>query len=111
MTKRKRKTTITILILLLICSNLFWLFAVFDQAVTLTYTKDSYRYSQSNYEQLLELADKGLIGMSADEVIELVGTDGGGLKPFLKEGCLFFDQVCLRLDSNNVIEGFGKHAQ
>ena len=107
--KRPRLTTI-ILALLLIGSNLFWIYGIVDQGVTLTYTESSFESAQSSYEQLLILANKNPVGLSAEEAMAKVGKDIRGLDPFIKEGCLYFGQVCLRLDSKGVIEGYGKNA-
>ena len=107
--KKPRASTI-VLILLLLATNAFWLYGAIDQGVTLMYTESSYQYAQSNYEQLLTLSDKNLIGKSANEVMTLIPTANNGLEPHFKEGCLYYDQICLRLGPGNIIEGYGKNA-
>lgn len=99
-----------VLSVLLIGSNLFWLYGAIDQSVSLKYSEMSFESAQSNYEQILVLANKSLIGLSAIEAIELVGKDIHGLDPFIKEKCLIFGQICLRLNTENIIEGFGEKA-
>jgi len=105
----KPKLSTMVLVLLLIASNAFWFYGAIDQGVTLMYTESSFQYAQSNYEQLLALTDENLIGRSANEVITLIPVDNNGLEPFLKEGCLYYDQICLRLGPSNIIEGYGKN--
>ena len=87
------RLTKIILAVLLIGCNFYWMYRFMDQGVTLTYTESSNETAQSNYEQLLVLANAKLIGLSANEAIEKLGKDIYGLDPFIKERCLYFGQV------------------
>ena len=98
----KFKLTIIFLILALVVTNAYWLFAIVDQGVTLTYTEDSFETAQKQYEQTVILANLQLIGSSAEEAMKKIGKDVYGLEPFIKEGCLWAGEVCLLLEDGRV---------
>lgn len=98
----KFKLTIIFLILALVVTNAYWLFAIVDQGVTLTYTEDSFETAQKQYEQTVILANLQLIGSSPEEAMKKIGKDVYGLDPFIKEGCLWAGEVCLLLEDGKV---------
>ena len=74
------------------------------------YTESSLDSAQSEYKQIVVLANSNLVGLSASEAMKRIEKDINGLEPFLKEGCLHYGQICLRLNSENIIVGFGENA-
>ncbi len=106
----KPKVSTIVLILLLLASNVFWFYKLIDQGVTQMYSDSSVEYAESNYSQLVVLSNLNIVGKSAAEVMLLLPKDIKGLDPFIKGGCLYYSQVCIRLNSNNIVEGFGGNA-
>ena len=98
----KTKLTVIFLILTLVGTNAYWMYAVLDQGVTLTYTEASFETAQKQFEQTVILSNLQLIGLSTEEAIEKIGKDVYGLDPFVKEGCIWAGQVCLLLENNKV---------
>lgn len=107
---RKIKLTTVFLVLALFATNTFWAYRVFDLGVTLTYMEASFDHIRNQYEQMVVLSNLQLVGLSAEEAKERIGKDIRGLDPFVKEGCLWVGQVCLRLQ-DNVVVGIGSEAQ
>ena len=97
----KSKSWIVLLLITLLASNLFWFFQLLDAGVTATYQDASYEAMRKDFQQLLILSNRNVIGKSAEEIVRLIGKDVYGSEPFVKDGCLVVSQMCLRLDSNN----------
>ena len=99
----KSKSWIVLLLISLLASNLFWFFQLLDAGLTATYQNASYETMQKDFQQLLILSNKSVVGQSAEDVVRLIGKDVYGSEPFIKDGCLVVSQLCLRLDSNNQV--------
>jgi len=99
----KPKYLIVILLFALIGSNLYLLYALFDQGVSLMYTTDSLGRARRQYEQTVILANLNLTGLSSKEAIEKIGEDIYEQNPFIKEGCIWASQVCVRLEDDKVV--------
>jgi hypothetical protein len=98
----KTRLTIVFLAVALVLTNAYWFFGILDQGVTLTYMQSSLEMSQKQYEQSVILSNLDLNGLSAEEAIKRIGKDVYGSEPFVKEGCIWAGQVCLRLENNEV---------
>ena len=59
------------------------------------------------YNQTIILANLDLKGKTAEHAILLIGKDVYGLAPFFKDGCVYAGQVCVQLNENNIVTGFG----
>ncbi|WP_260258651.1 hypothetical protein [Vibrio intestinalis] len=98
---------IIFLIALLVLSNLFWLGTWFikaiDIGVTQTYQQASYETTSQSLRQAIVLAKHDLIGKDAKSVIKRIPRDVDDFEPFIKEGCLYYSQICVKLDENQVI--------
>lgn len=101
------KYWIVALVGLLLLTNAFWFYAIVDQGISYTYLEASYDSASNSLAETRRLANLNLIGRGADEVKTLVGESLSGFEPFEKEGCLYVGQVCLRLDDDRVVVGFG----
>ncbi|MDA0147372.1 hypothetical protein [Vibrio sp. LaRot3] len=92
---------------LLIVSNLFWLgtlvLKAIDLGVTQTYQQASYETAAQALKQAIVLAKHDLIGKDAEQVIKLIPRDVDDFEPFIKEGCLYYSEICLKLDEAQVI--------
>ena len=104
----KPKLTQIALVVALVVSNAYWIYKTFDNAVTLTYVEASGESTEMDRQQTVVLANLNVVGRTVDDVIGLLGTDINGLKPFEKEGCLYYSQVCLQLNDQRVVVAVGK---
>lgn len=104
------KYWIIFLVVLLLGTNGFWVFVLIDDAVTCAYSDSSFELTEKMYRQSVVLANLELIGKTANEAVEIIGKDVYGLEPFIKEGCVYAGQVCVRLNENNIVEGIGENA-
>jgi len=104
----KPKYWIIFLIVLLAVSNIYWFVVLLDQGISNTYREASYEMSEKMLEQTTRIANLQLLGLPADEAIEVLGEDVYGLMPFEKEGCIIAGNVCIRLDENRIVEGIGE---
>lgn len=98
----RSKLTIIFLLLVLIGSNAYWFVAILDQGVTQAYTESSLEQAQKQYKQTAILSNLELNGLSSEEALRRIGKDVYGLEPFVKEGCIWAGQVCLRLENDQV---------
>ena len=105
------KRTTAILVALLVATNGFWMYRIFDQAVTLTYLEVSVEDTAKAFRQAEALANLNVIGRTATEVVSMIETDVRGSEPFRKEGCLYVGSICLRLDDQDVVVAVGKHIE
>jgi len=105
----KSKHWIATLAFLLISSNVFHIYNTFDNGVTITYLESSFQQSNSMYGQVVKLANLNLIGLPSDEAIKIIGKDEDENEPFVKDGCIYASQVCVRLNKINVVEGIGSN--
>lgn len=96
--------------MLLIGTNGFWIFALVDDAVTCMYSDASFDLTEKMYRQSVILANLELKGKSANEAVNLIGKDVYGLDPFIKDGCVYAGQVCVRINENNFVVGIGETA-
>lgn len=101
------KYWIVALVLLLLLTNAFWFYAIIDQGISFTYLEASRDSATQDLAETRRLANLDLIGRGADEAKALVGESLSGFEPFEKEGCLYVDQVCLRLSDERIVIGFG----
>lgn len=88
---------------LLLLTNAFWFYAIVDQGISFTYLEASLDAAKRDLHETRRLANLQLIGQGADNAKSLIGESLSGLEPFEKEGCLYVDQVCLRLDQDRNI--------
>ncbi|MFO6423617.1 hypothetical protein [Motilimonas sp. KMU-193] len=91
------------LFVLLLASNAFWFFAAIDQGISFTYLEASYETLERAHQQLIQLSNLNLIGLTADEAKHLIGHDVYNSEPYIKEGCLQAGQICMKLDGANQI--------
>lgn len=103
----KSKHTVIILVTALVVTNGYWIYQIFDSSVTLMYVEASVESMAMDRQQTVVLANLNVVGRSVDDVIELLGTDINGHRPFEKEGCLFYSQVCLQLNDQRVVVAVG----
>ncbi len=99
------KHVIISLVIALVGSNLYWLLGAVDDGVTLTYVEADAELTRNALDQTIVLANADLIGLSADEVLEMLPTDISELEPFEKEGCLYYHTVCLKLSESRIVTG------
>jgi hypothetical protein len=99
------KTLVVILISLLFLSNGFWLYQIVDNGITSTYKEASFEMTTKMLDQTVLIANKNIIGTSLEQAKTQFPKDVYGLEPFVKDGCLVLGQVCLKLNSNNIIIG------
>lgn len=96
-----------ILLVLLITSNLLWLvnlvYTRIDHAVTLTYHDASYQRNQRMLKKLLVVANNNLVGDTLARAELVLAEQSSATKPFIKEGCLIADGLCLKFDEHGVI--------
>ncbi len=98
------KWAIICLSIALIGSNVFWVYAIVDNGVTITYMQSSMDYLQSQLEQTIVLSNMDLVGLSTQEALLRIGKDVDGFDPFIKEECIWAGQVCMQLENNYVSE-------
>ena len=96
---RKITIIISLLVAVIIVSNVWWAYAVFDAGISYTYLQQSYRGSQEALSQALAIIKvTATPGVSQGEIIEaaqnVVPTD----EPFEKEGFLWVGSLGLRFD-------------
>ena len=100
----KKTTALTIA---LIISNIAWSGAWFytsiDKGVTIAYQQDSIASHERSLEQVLSLAKYNLIGKIVEYAKTIAPINVDGLEPFVKEGCLNYGQICLKLNQHQVI--------
>ena len=104
------KYWIVFLITLLLGTNAFWVLSVIDDAVTCSYSDASFDTTLKMYNQTIILANLDLKGKTAEQAISLIGKDVYGLAPFIKDGCVNAGMVCVQLNENNIVTGFGDTA-
>lgn len=100
------KNKLLVIIVLLTVFSLYSLYWNIDNGITISYMDVSIESEVYYRKQTTALANLNVIGRTADEVIALAPASIYGAKPFEKEGCLYYGQVCLRLDEQRVILGF-----
>ncbi|MDD1793920.1 hypothetical protein LRP50_12320 [Enterovibrio sp. ZSDZ42] len=95
------------LIVTLIITNVLWLFvfvhSAINHGVTMTYHNASYEYTIDALNQAIIVANENLVGKSINEVRDIIKLDVTGSKPFVKEGCLYISQLCLKLNDEQVV--------
>ncbi|QQS36622.1 MAG: hypothetical protein IPM56_01310 [Ignavibacteriales bacterium] len=90
-----------ILILLLILTNVFWIYNLLDQGVTLKYS-DQVNYEKTEtVNQLLEIYPLINYGMDKSEVISKIKMIDSTSECFEKDGELIFGFLAFTFDSNN----------
>jgi hypothetical protein len=104
------KFWIILLVTLLLGTNAFWILSIIDDAVTCSYSDASFDTTLKMYNQTIVLANLDLKGKTAEQAISLIGKDVYGLSPFIKDGCVNVGQVCVQLNEDNVVIGFGDTA-
>ena len=100
------KTTTTLTIAL-ISSHIgwfgAWLYTSIDQGVTIAYQQDTIIMTERSLQQALSLAQHNVVGKTVAHVKRVMPRDLDEAEPFVKEGCLNYGQVCLKLDQHQVI--------
>ena len=91
----------------LIISNIAWsgawLYKWIDKGVSIAYQQDSIASTERSLEQVLSLAKHNLIGKTVEYAKTIAPIAVDDLEPFVKEGCLNYGQICLKLDQHQVI--------
>ena len=96
------KWTIAALSLILVGSNLFWIYRVFDSGVTMTYMEAGQDLERAQRDQLVVLSNLDVIGLSMEEAKQKIGNDVHGNELFFKEGCIWASQVCIEIEDDRV---------
>ena len=100
-----RKTTALMITLILSHIAWFgaWLYRSLDMGVTIAYQQDRIDTTASSLQQALSLAQHNLIGKSAEDAKREIPRDLHDAEPYVKEGCLYYGQICLELNQDQVI--------
>ena len=80
-----------------------WLYTSVDKGVTIAYQQDTTITMERNLQQALSLAQHNVVGKTVEDVKRVIPNDLDDTEPFVKEGCLNYGQVCLKLDQYQVI--------
>jgi hypothetical protein len=99
----KSKHWIVILLIALIGSNIYWLLFIFDIGITTTYREAEYESTSKMLDQTMRLANMNLIGIDADVAMSRIGKGVYGTQPYIKDGCIYAGNVCLKLDESRAI--------
>lgn len=92
-----------ILGVLLIVSNLYWLYAILDHGVTLTYrNQELYEYKETQ-KQLLSMLPEVARNRSKEDIIEIAQKHSSS-EPFEKEGCTWVGWLGFKFTENSELE-------
>lgn len=103
----KRSTiAIAVLSVLLVLSNAYWLFSLFDAGVSYMYLQDSHRNARATALQSLALLPEvARPGATRNGIIEAAVRASSGSEPFEKDGYVWVGDVGLQFDPSGALVG------
>ena len=85
---------------LLVFSNVWWIYLTFDNAITASYRDDQMRWNQEALSDALALIP-AIQPMASKSEITAFLQRSSELKPFEKDGCVWFDNIGIKFDKND----------
>ncbi|WP_160154173.1 hypothetical protein [Microbulbifer sp. ALW1] len=98
------KKIVVILGVLLIVSNLYWLYALMDNGITLTYRDQELHEYKETQKQLMSMLTDVAKNRSEEEIIEIAKKYTSS-EPFEKEGCTWVGWLGFKFAENSELEG------
>lgn len=99
------KWVLGLLITLLIASNIWLAFHLFDAGVTQTYLQDSVQGKKVALGQLVAITNEALRpGATSETVVAAAATAGGNLQTFSNDGYIWVGQVGMRFDAEGKLQ-------
>jgi hypothetical protein len=96
------KSIIFVLTILMIASNLFWLYRVIDDGITITYQDQRINELEEVREQLMALLPVLARGVKQEAITTIAG-EVSGERPFQKHGCLWVGQLGFYFDQEGML--------